>query len=68
VSIDVKVLGIVTDVRELQPLNALEPINVTLLGNVTDVREVQDWNAKVPIDVTPLGIAKLENALQFRNA
>ena len=36
----VTLLGMVTEVRELQPLKASPPIVVTLLGMFTEVREV----------------------------
>ena len=39
--IDVTLLGIVTDVNEVQSENTPGPIDVTLLGMVTDVNEVQ---------------------------
>jgi hypothetical protein len=32
--------GIVTDIKEVQPLKALIPMLVTLFGIVTDVKEV----------------------------
>ena len=38
-------LGIVTDVRPLQPLNAPAPIEVTDSGMVIDVRPLQFLNA-----------------------
>ena len=37
----VTLLGMVTEVRELQKLKAPLPIVVTLLGMVTEVRELQ---------------------------
>ena len=37
----VTLLGMVTEVRELQPLKASPPIVITLLGMVTEVRELQ---------------------------
>ena len=43
--IDFTLLGIVTDVNDLQYWNALIPIDVTLLGMFTDVREAQKANA-----------------------
>ena len=36
----VTLLGMVTEVRELQPMKALSPIVVTLFGMVTEVREL----------------------------
>ena len=51
--------GIVTEVRLVQPSNAIEPILVTDKGIVTEVRVVRFWNAPSPILVTlhiiPLG-------------
>ena len=49
-------LGILTDVRPLQPLNAYSPMEVTLLGIVTVVRLVQPWKVRVLIAVTPFGM------------
>jgi len=39
--INATLLGMVTEVRELQPLKACLSIVVTLLGMVTEVRELQ---------------------------
>ena len=41
----VTLLGMATEVRPLQFLNALAPMLVTLLGMVTDVRPLQFSNA-----------------------
>jgi len=50
-------VGKVTEVRLVQPENALLPILVfPLVGKVTEVRLVQPWNAFAPIFVTPDGI------------
>ena len=38
-------LGMVMEVREEQPLNALPPMLVTELGRVMEVREEQPLNA-----------------------
>ena len=46
----------VIDVKPLQPVNALEPIEVTELGMVIDVKPLQPSNALEPIEVTELGI------------
>ena len=43
--IDVTLLGIVTLVRPVQPLNALYPIDVTLFGIAMFVSPVQSSNA-----------------------
>ena len=48
-------LGIVTEVRLVQLLNALVPILVTELGIVMEVRLEQFSNAAVLIDVTVTG-------------
>ena len=44
-SIDVTLLGILTDSREMQLWNVYESIIVTLLGILTEVRELQPSNA-----------------------
>ena len=49
---DATLFGMVTDVRPLQPLKALSPMNVTPFGIVTDVRPLQSKKAPKPIDVT----------------
>ena len=46
----------VTEVKPLQPLNALMPIEVTLLGMVTDVKPLQPLNAHFPMEVTLFGM------------
>ena len=38
---DVTELGMVTEVRPLQPMKALYPMDVTELGMVTEVRPLQ---------------------------
>jgi len=48
----VTLLGMVTEVRLLQPSNANPPIDVTLLGMLTVVRLLQYLKADTPIDVT----------------
>ncbi len=53
---DLTLLGIVMDVRPVQPKNALFPIEVTLLGMVTDVKAVQFSNALSPTAVRPFGM------------
>ena len=45
-------MGIVTEVRLLQPPNALFSIEVTELGMVMEVRLLQPSNAYSPIEVT----------------
>ena len=41
---DVTLSGMVIEVREVQSLNALSPIEVTLFGMVMEVREEQPLN------------------------
>ena len=53
---DVTLLGIVSEVRPVQPLKASPSMVVKLLGNVIDFKPVQPWKAKSPIFVTLLGI------------
>ena len=53
---EVTLLGMVIEVRLLQPSNALSPIEVTLLGIVMEVRLRQFLNAMNPIEVTPSGM------------
>ena len=52
----VTLLGIVNDVRPVQPSNAELPMLVTLLGISMDVRLLQSSNAPSPMLVTLLGI------------
>ena len=52
----VTLLGIVTEVRPVQPEKADAPILVTLLGMVMEVRSEQPKNACSPIVVTLLGM------------
>jgi hypothetical protein len=61
----VTLLGIVTLVRPVQPVNALSPMLVTLLGIVTLVRRNWPWNALSPMRVTgwPLTAAGITNSL-----
>lgn len=49
-------LGMVIEVRLLQPANAIKPILVTELGIITDVSSSHWLNADEPILVTELGI------------
>ena len=53
---EMTLLGMVTEVREMQWENASPLIEVTLFGMVMDVREVQPANAACPMVVTLLGI------------
>jgi hypothetical protein len=46
-------LGIVTEIKLLQPEKADAPMDVTLLGIVTEVRALQQSKANFPILVTP---------------
>jgi len=50
--------------KDVQPANALNPIEVTLLAMVTLVSHVQSWNAKSPIEVTLLGMVTLVSPVQ----
>ena len=52
-------LGIVTDVKPVQPSNAEDPISVTPSGIVTEVKPVQSLNTCQPTSVTPSGQTKL---------
>jgi hypothetical protein len=52
----VTLLGMVTDVRLLQPEKAPDSMLVTLLGMVTDVRLLQPEKAELPMLVTLLGM------------
>ena len=59
-------LKIFTLFNEVQPENALYPIDVTLSGMVIDVRDEQQQNVLLPIDVTLSGITKLVNNSSFK--
>ena len=52
----VTLLGIVTEVKPLQPEKADSPILVTLLGIVTEVKLVQPEKALPAMDSIPSGI------------
>ena len=52
----VTLLGMVMEVRSVQPANALLYMDVTLLGMMMEVRPVQPKKATKPMDVTPSGI------------
>ena len=56
-------LGIVTEVRLLQPKNANSPILLTDSGMVTEVRLLHSENANSPILITDSGILYGEPAL-----
>ena len=60
--------GIVTEVRPIQPLNALASMLVTALGIVTDARLVQPLNALAPMLVTEFGIVTDVRLVQPLNA
>ena len=64
----VTLLGIVTEVRPLQPEKAELPILVTLLGIETEVRPLQPEKAELPMLVTLLGIVTEVRPLQPENA
>ena len=49
------VLGIVSEAREEQSLNALPPIEVTELGTLIDLSAAQPKNVPEPIVVSALG-------------
>ena len=49
-------LGMVTDLREVQALNASSPISVTVLGILTDLSDSQKQNNLSGITFTPSGI------------
>ena len=53
---EVTALGMVINVRPLQPQNARSPMEVTALGMVINVRPLQPRNASFPIKATVLGI------------
>ncbi len=48
----------IIDVKPVQPLKALSPIDVTELGMMRDVKPVQPLKALSPIDVTELGMVR----------
>ena len=50
----VKLFGIVTSVKLLQPLNAHSPMLVTLFGIVMSVKLLQPSNAASPMLITPV--------------
>lgn len=60
----VTLLGMVTEVRELQSLKADRSIVVTLLGMVTEVNALQSSKAPFPIVVTLFGKVTEVSALQ----
>ena len=53
---EVMLFGMVTEVKPLQPENALHPMEETPLGMVTDVKPLQLENAPPPMEVTPVGM------------
>ena len=55
---DMTELGMLIDVRPVQPANARSPIDSRELGREIDVRLVQLINAYWPISVTELGISQ----------
>ena len=54
-----------TEVREVQPLKALNSIFVTLLGMFTEVRELQPLKVFASIVVTLLGMVTEVRELQY---
>lgn len=59
-------LGIVTEVKPLQPENAEPPILVTLSGIVIEVKPVHHENAELSMLVTPLGITRFVMSVPFK--
>ena len=53
---EVTLFGMVTEVREEQPLKAEPPMELTLFGMVTEDREEQLSKAEPQIVVIPLGM------------
>ena len=64
---EVTELGMVTDVRPLQPSKALKPMDVTELGMVTDVRPLQPEKACPGMFVTLLPIFSVAKAVHPLN-
>ena len=62
----VTLLGIVTEVKPLQPEKAEDPMLVTLLGIVTEVKPEQPEKALCPMLVTLLGITKSFTSSPFK--
>ena len=54
-------MGMVTEVRLVQPSKADQPIEVTELGMVTEGRPVQPEKAEAPIEMTELGMVTVVN-------
>ena len=65
--IEVRLSGMVTEVKPLQPENAQPPIEATLSGMVTEVRPVQPENAESPIDITVLDMFTVARVSQLLN-
>ena len=65
---EVTLLGMVNEVRPLQPWKAELPMEVTLLGMVTEVRPLQPEKAELPMEVTLLAIVREVRALQLEKA
>ena len=63
-SIDVTELGMLTDVKPLQPWKALFPIEVTELGIAIELKPEQELKAPPSIVVTELGIVTEARPLQ----
>ena len=61
-------LGIVTEVKPLQPWKAYSPMLVTLLPIVTEVKPVQPEKALPPMLVTLLGIVTEVKPVHFQKA
>ena len=61
---EVTPVGMVTDVKPLQPLNALFPMKVTPVGMVIEVKPLQPLNAPFPMEVTPVGMLTEVKPLQ----
>ena len=65
---DVTLLGMVMEVKPVQPENAEPPMDVTLLGMVKVVKPIQLLNAELPMDVTLLGMVMEVKPVQPENA
>jgi hypothetical protein len=68
VPMDVTLVPIVTEVRELQSSNARDSMVVTPLPIITVLREVQYQNARSPIEFTLSGIERLDRDEHCENA
>ena len=60
--------SMISSAKELQPSNALPPMEVTLLGIVKEVKPQQPEKAEEPMEVTLLGIVNPVNPVQPEKA